>query len=129
MLLLYILIVTLLLSALSILAIPFFKNKKLISKEFVLLSMSVIIFSSILYYSLGQSKALSGWFLQGKNHYLLMTEVERLGGIDGIILRLQKKLEEDPSDPKGWNILGKLYESKDEHALAEEAFNKAKALE
>lgn len=129
MLILYILLTILLLSALSLLAIPFIKNQALISRDFFVISLFTILFSFTLYQFFGQSKALSDWFAHGKNHYKLMVEVERLGGIDGIISRLQNKLAANPNDAKGWLILGKLYYAKQNFVLATDAFSKAHDLQ
>ena len=91
--------------------------------------MVTSIFTFILYFSFGEPKALLNWYTHGKSHYQLMTEVDRLGGFDGIIARLKTKLENNPSDAKGWMILGKLYQAKEEYALADDAFARAKTLQ
>lgn len=103
----------LLMLALAMLALPFLKTKhSLLSKPFVLISASIVLTSMTLYLSFGDSKALLQWLAYGKQHYELAVQVEELGGIDGIIARLKKKLENRPNDQKGQEILHKLLAAK-----------------
>ncbi len=129
MLILYVLLTLLCMSALGLLAIPFMRNQALLSKDFFIIGLIATVFSFSIYHYFGQSAAVSTWFAQGKNHYKLMTEVDRLGGIDGIITRLKNKLEANPNDAQGWLILGKLYYAKQDFSLATQAFAKAHDLQ
>lgn len=127
---LYGLLTLLLLSALTLIAIPFVKNRvSILSTRFLAISAFIILFSFTLYLTLGQTKELQQWFSYGKNHYQLSIEVDRLGGIDGIIARLLKKLEANPNDAKGWFILGKLYFAKQDYTAAVDAFGNARYLQ
>ncbi len=112
--------------ALTLLAIPFFMNKtSLFSKAYLLLALFTITFPLVFYFAWGQIKPLHHWLTRGKNHYDLQVEVDRLGGINGMIARIEGKLKENPEDRKGWSILGKLYLVVGEEVKAEEAFKKA----
>lgn len=124
MLLFYFMIFCLLLTAVLVIAIPF--GRQIFSKEFFLISIFMIVFSVVLYGMIGDSKGLQQWLMTGRNHYELLTQVERLGGIDGLITRLENKLAENPEDSKGWNILAKLYLAKGDQENAERALMKAK---
>lgn len=129
MILLYVLFGLLLLSALGVLAIPFIRSThSVLSKDFIAISIITILFSVVLYQSFGQTSAVRLWFTEGKNHYNLMIELQQLGGIEGIITRLQDKLSANPNDAKGWFILGKLYYSKHDYEAARAAFAKAHEL-
>jgi cytochrome c-type biogenesis protein CcmH/NrfG len=127
--LLYLLIVFLLTAALSITAIPFIQNRSLLSKNFLAVMIFMILFPLSLYFFCGDKAALKHWLTQGEQHYQLQTQVETLGGIDGIISRVKEKIKADPNDPKGWFILSKLYSMKHEDKLAKEALYKANKIE
>ena len=81
----------------------------------------ISLFSSALYFLFSNQSALSSWLTEGKQHYYLLTQVEELGGIDGMIKRVNKKLEINPNDSEGWIILGKLYLAKGDKVKAEKA--------
>ena len=109
MVMLIISIILLLVSALTIVAIPFVKHQQsLLSKPYLIISSSIVLTSIVLYFNFGQASALKTWLSYGKNHYELAVKVEELGGIDGLIARLKKKLEGHPNDKKGLEMLRKL---------------------
>lgn len=130
MYLLYILLILFVISALSLTAVPFFKNNiSILSKPYLSIASIALAFSLCVYFSFGQSKELEHWLTAGQKHYQLAVEVNRLGGIDGIIEKLKQKLATNPTDAKGWVILGKLYYSKQDFSLAKQAFKNAYFLD
>jgi len=87
------------------------------------LSMIYLIVSSInLYFLTGQWHSYWQWKKEGEAHYALLAQIESLGGIYGLITRLEQRLAINDKDIKGWQILAKLYlntnqKEKYEHAL------------
>jgi cytochrome c-type biogenesis protein CcmH/NrfG len=125
---LYSILILMLALALSLLAIPFIKNRA----NFPLYSLIIffsIIFTFTCYQLSGNHPALNQWLSKGQEHYQLQTDIEKLGGIDGIITRIQQKLANNPDDAKGWLILGKLYQDKHDYTAAKKAFQKANQLD
>lgn len=93
----------------SIIALPFVRAKhSLVSKPFLLLLSAFLTTPVILYVNFTNPKELLQWLTYGKQHYELALQVQALGGIDGLITRLKKKLEEHPNDQKGLEILRRL---------------------
>lgn len=129
MLALYSLIVLMSLIAISIMAIPFLKYHRNRFSLFFIFSFALIICSLALYQFTGNSTALNEWLTKGKNHYALLVQYNKLGGIDGIINRIQARLKIDPNDAKGWFILGKLYLMKNNIKAAKPALEKAHQLQ
>jgi len=127
MLILYGLLACMLIAALILLAIPFVKYQEAI-KSYCVIASFTIVFTATLYFTIGKPNGLEDWLTQGQNHYRLLVEMNRLGGIDGIIHRIQIKLHENPNDIQGWIILGKMYLMKQDPQKAEEAFSKANEL-
>lgn len=118
-----------LIGAISLLAIPFIKNRQKNSfSYFFIISLLMIVLSSLFYKNSGDQTALNQWLTQDKQHYELLVKFNELGGIDGIIARIQKKLAINPEDAQGWFILGKLYLAKKNNTAAAAAFKKAHAL-
>jgi cytochrome c-type biogenesis protein CcmH/NrfG len=128
MMILYSLLILMLMIALSLLAVPFFSEKKQLSKSFFAIACFVIATSLTLYYFSINQQALNQWLTHGKQHYQLMETVSKLGGVDGLIERVKKKLQDNPEDAQGWVILGKLYLSKQNITAAKDAFSKAHDL-
>lgn len=128
MLTLYIAITIMLIISLSIVSIPFINNKQLSFSKFLPISILLCLSALILYEFSGNKLTLQQWLSHGKEHYQLQLEVERLGGIDALIKRVQAKLETNPNDAQGWLILGKLYLGKHDEKSAKAAFQRAKAL-
>lgn len=114
-----------LLTALLFVVVPFFKNKSLFSKGFFVIFSFVVIFSLSVYFALGSQQDLKSWLTKGRTHYALLEQVDELGGLDGMIARIEAKLKEHPDDVQGWFILGKLYLAKNDQEKAEIAFKKA----
>lgn len=126
MIILYILLAIMLLIALSLLAIPFLNNasaNKL--KIFSCLAGFLIILSVWIYYLSTNTDALYNWFSTGKQHYQLLNQFEQLGGINGAITQIKKRLAANPEDAQGWLILGKLYLSQQNIVEAKKALTKA----
>ena len=48
---------------------------------------------------------------------------------DELIRKLRAKLDDTPNSAKGWYLLGRLYNTQNNHALAVEAFTKAHQFE
>jgi cytochrome c-type biogenesis protein CcmH/NrfG len=115
-----------LLTILTVIALSFSKNKQIFSIPFFIISFFIIIFSLTMYYKLGNMNGLNHWLATGRHHYELLVQVERLGGIDGIIKRLHAKLQENPNDVKGWEILAKLYSAKGDQVNAEKSLKHLK---
>jgi len=127
MITLYALLLLMLISALALLAIPFFKNKMLTS--YLVFCILFAGFSFTLYFHFGQNPGLKQWLTQGKQHYQLQEEFIKLGGTDAVIERIQNKLKTNPNDAEGWFILGKLYLSKQDKKKALHALTKAHHLQ
>ena len=129
MYLLYSLLILMLLSALALLALPFFVNKKLFSRYFLMTALFIIVCATGLHYVLEDDTALQQWLTHGKQHYNLQEEVAKLGGIDNIIEQIKQKLAANPDDAEGWFILGKLYLANHQYTEAKKALIKAKQLQ
>ncbi len=127
MIILYSLLFLMLLSALYLLAIPFFKRKTawLI---FFLLSLFFSAFALLIYQAAGDKKTLAFWLAEGKENYQMQIAFEQLGGVKGAISRIKEKLAKNPKDAEGWLILAKLYLATGKNTEADEAYAKAKAL-
>lgn len=69
------------------------------------------------------------WLSGGKQHYLLVEQFDKLGGVDGAISKIEQKLKEDATNSKGWIILAKLYMAKKDETKAILALQKARDLE
>ncbi len=128
MYLLFFILSSMLLLSLCLVTFPFYQNNSIFSKRFLLLITSAIIFSSVLYFFSGDKMAVLEWLTYGEKHYQLLDEFQKLGGVDGAIVQIEKRLKENPDDAEGWTILSKLYASKGENKKALEANKKANAL-
>ncbi len=133
MYILYSLQILMLLSALAMLALPLViarnGNKFILARNFLIFSLSISVCAFALYHFSGNHSALQQWFTYGKQHYQLQVQFNQLGGIDGIIERIEKKLAANPHDAQGWAILGKLYTAKHDDVKAKAAFEKARRLQ
>ena len=116
-------------AALSLLAIPYVKTQTLFSRGFLLASLFTLVFALSLYQFTGNHLALKEWLAHGKKHYALQDQMNQMGGYEGIIARIKKKLALHPNDVKGWVILGKLYLANENYADALDALSKAHALQ
>lgn len=115
-----------LIAAILLLSAPFLKNHSYLG---LLGTLSFLIIASIgLYSFFGSTKNTILWETQGKTHYQLLMQFNQLGGIDGIIDKIKNRLAQNPNDPEGWRILGKMYLFKKETQKANEAFKKADSL-
>lgn len=129
MMILYTLLFTACLLAIAWLAIPYYKHHALASKGYIVSALFLICFTLGIYSLSGNKIELAFWLKQGKERYHLLSQFNELGGIDGAIQQIQDKLTKNPNDPRGWHILGKLYESKGNTAEAKKAFLKADQLD
>jgi tetratricopeptide (TPR) repeat protein len=128
MLSLYLCLSAMLVAAVALIAIPFIKNKILISKSFFIIISAICLLALSLTQYDSHSPALRQWFAQGLSHYNLMLKFKKLGGLDGTISRVREKLEKSPHDALGWTILGKLYLAKKDYRTAKWAFSEAHEL-
>lgn len=129
MLKLYILLIIILILALGVLSIPFLIHRPFNWRGYLITAICTILLSLGLYHFSGGSQALQQWFYQGQEHYALQQQFDELGGMDGIIKKIEKKLEANPNDAQGWFILGKLYLAKQDYASASAALKNAHDLE
>ena len=120
---LYLLLIVMLIVALGFVAIPFLKNRALFPVLFLMTFFSLGIYSLSTNHS-----ALTLWLTQGKRHYQLQEQFNQLGGVEGAIATIQKKLAEDPTDAEGWFILGKLSLANQNKTQAFIALKKARDL-
>ena len=118
-----------LIGALCLIVLPFIKNKATFSKGFLITFLFTLLFSLGLYQFSGDKNALKQWYTQGEQHYQLQMQFNALGGIDGIIARVKKKIQANPLDTQGWFILGKLYLMKPDYPSAKAALSKAHELD
>jgi cytochrome c-type biogenesis protein CcmH len=124
---LYGIFILMLIISAGFIAIPFLKYKNL--SGFLFTTLFVIIFSLSIYQFSNHTNALRQWLTTGKQHYQLQVEINKLGGIDGIIKRIKDKLAINPQDPQGWLILGKLYIDKQDYDAAKKSLEKAHQLD
>lgn len=123
MLLLAALLLLMLVVAILIAGVSFPKKR-----YFWVIAIFMIVTSLSLYSLVGDKKALRFWLAQGEQHYLLLAAFDKLGGIDGAIASIKKRLELNPLDAQGWTILAKLYMAKQDYANAAKALNEAKKI-
>jgi len=126
---LYWLFTVMLFAAFCILAIPFLQNSKSKFSSYLIMTVFLALFSMTAYQFSGNKIAIQQWLAEGKQHYQLQEKFIAMGGVDGIIARIQKKLETNPTDWQGWFIVGKLYLNKNNYAAALTALTKAHDLQ
>jgi cytochrome c-type biogenesis protein CcmH/NrfG len=98
-----------LLMAVLIITVPFARQKKIFSRQFLLVLVVMVCLPLMIYYFSTPRTALQQWLAHGKEHYELLTQFRELGGVTGTITRVKQKLADNPQDAQGWLILGKLY--------------------
>lgn len=125
---LYFLLTLMLTSALCLITLPFIKNRAVLSKKIFITFLFIILFSLSLYQFSGDKNALKQWYTQGEQHYQLQMQFNALGGLDGIIVSVKKKIAANPKDAQGWFILAKLYLMKQDYPDAKTALAKAHQL-
>ena len=126
---LYCFLTFMLIAALCLVVLPFIKNKAIFSKSFFITFLFALLFSLGMYQFFGDKDALKQWYTQGEQHYQLQLQFNALGGIDGLITRVKKKIQANPLDTQGWFILGKLYLMKPDYPSARTALRKAHELD
>ncbi len=116
--------------ALVLLAMPFVRSQQaLLAKNYLLIALATVLLSGLIYGLVRDGPGLNAWFSGGREHYQLLEAFNKLGGVDGAIMTLQKHLMEQPKDAKAWNILGKLYLTKQDEVNAKLAFDQAQSLQ
>ena len=75
----------------------------------------------LLYAVFGHQQAWQSWQEHGRAHYELMNQVQRLGGLEGLIQGVKARLAQNPNDIKGWQLLAKLYAANHQVQEAEKA--------
>jgi len=92
------------------------------------LPLLIPIFAITLYLHWGYSKQLSHWLTIKKQNELVRSELTKYGSLDNLIKSLRERVLKTPSNPKGWYLLGKLYLSAKQFALATDALHRAYSL-
>lgn len=128
MVLFYVSLALLLFCSIGLLTLPFIKTSSPLGKGFFLLVLFFSLFSLTLYFQTSHPFELKQWLTQGKQHYELQQTVEQLGGIKGMIQRIEQKLVANPNDAEGWSILAKLYFADGQFIAAKKAQEKAEIL-
>ncbi len=125
----YLLLALMLLTAIGLVSIFYYRNKNNISiYSFFILAFLLIILSISGYQFYGNASQLKSWYRFGEKQYEFMMAYERLGGINGMIARLKRQLASDPNNIDALVILGKLYLAKLDYVPAEAAFKQALSL-
>lgn len=123
---LFVLFMLLLVSAFCLLFLPPLRaHCHLLCREHIILSMLTMAFTFSFYLLSSHPFVLNQWLKYGQPHYQLLMEYEQLGGINGIIFKIKRRLAKNPNDRQGWLILGKLYKYKHDNKAAEKAFQRA----
>jgi len=129
MYLLYVSLIIMIVIALAIILFPFIINKKIASLKFFSIILLFLFGTAGLYLYFNNLKQIKTWQTTGKEHYKLLSDVDKLGGIQKIILSIQQRLKDNPSDIRGWIILGKIFISLHRFDQAKQALNKAQQIE
>jgi hypothetical protein len=74
-------------------------------KFFLTSTLFVTLASLALYTFTGNKIALIQWLTHGQTHYQLLQQFEALGGVKGVITRIEERLKKNPQDEKGKEIL------------------------
>lgn len=131
MLTLSLLLSAMLLSALSLLLIPCWVSYRQQKSSWMIMviTSSLMLMMSVCLYTMSSNRhELKQWLSKGERHYHLMVQYNALGGVSGLIARVQKKLDENPTDEKGWLILAKLYLINHDYKSAKYALMQAQHL-
>ncbi len=71
--------------------------------------LPLISVTLLLYAVFGHQQAWQDWQEHGRAHYKLMNQVQKLGGLQGLIQGVKARLAQNPDDIHGWQLLAKLY--------------------
>lgn len=126
MLLLISVLSMMLMGTIGLLSIPCFKHHH--NALMIKIAGVMIVSTSSLYLLSGNKLLLADWLTRGEQHYQLLVQFQQLGGIDGIIARIEARLKIHPEDAQGWRVLGKMYLMKHDAVNAKKAFEKAEAI-
>jgi tetratricopeptide (TPR) repeat protein len=126
MLMVYLVLLAMLLTALTIIGGAF---KFQFSKSFFTVASLTLTVAFGLFHISNNTAGLRLWLTEGRAHYDLLVAFQELGGFDGTIARIKEKLKQNPNDARGWQILGKLYLAKGDTHAANMALTKARQLD
>lgn len=107
-------------SSLIFLAYPLAEQKKL---KLALMLVTLVLATS--FYALTTHFSYFKHLQSLRNEEKLRALVKEYNGTSGIIKKMAKHLTQQPSDPKGWYLLGRLYWSERNIEKAYMAFSKA----
>lgn len=83
--------------------------------------LPLILLTLLLYAVFGHQQAWQEWEKHGRAHYELMNQVQKLGGLQGLIQGVKARLAQNPDDIQGWQLLAKLYAANHEMQEAQTA--------
>lgn len=129
MFMLYSVLLAMFLSGLGLLTFPFIIHRSAISLRSYIGMVLLILTLSFGLYSVQDHQGLKRWLGGGREHYQLVESFYRLGGLEGVIARIEQRLVVDPDDSHGWLILGKLYLASHDCVKAKIALTKANQLQ
>lgn len=109
---------------LSFVITPVRRNNKILLTILFVVPVSAFL----LYLHLGASDKLAQASVYKQRLAEVKMEIKKLGTRRNVIKTLKEKIDQQPNDPKGWFLLGKLYYSGGEFELAGRAFSKANSL-
>lgn len=120
-------LVILVLTALSFVWLPYYQASRqgvtsIAPKTLALTSLAIVVFSGIVYYYWGASSAVAKQVAYSK----LQSEI---GSPEQLILRMQAHLSTHPESAQGWYLLGKVYLSLGRYTEARDALAKASQLQ
>ncbi|MCB1828364.1 MAG: tetratricopeptide repeat protein [Coxiellaceae bacterium] len=74
----------------------------------VILALAIPFLSLGAYFQMGASKQVATRDFTAKKMADVQQEIQRLGSRNNVITMLKSRVEQNPSNPKGWYLLGKL---------------------
>jgi len=93
---------------LLIISLPFLsQTKKKLSPFFSTVGL-MLSFIWLTFLMTGGTHGLKDWLNGGQAHYLLMTQVQSLGGIEGMIAKLEARVKAHPEDETAKGMLERL---------------------
>ncbi len=94
----------------------------------IILWLSVLLVSAILYWYWGASDQLLKAYKVNTEVQKIKTEISKTGSIDVLIHKMEKRVAESPNDAQGQFLLAKLYMSDQKMDRAISCFEKANSL-
>lgn len=95
----------------------------------LLVLLLVLLLPGFGYYHWGAYEAWQNFSETAANQALVKQLMKSPKGPERLIQKLKEQIAKDPSQAKGWYLLGRLYASKRDWKAAEQAFARARALE